>query len=252
MHRLFEGKVALVTGGASGIGAASAIRFAEEGASVVVADLDEMRGADIVARIKTQGGAASFIRTDVTKTADNAAMVAHALEKFGRLDAALNNAGTPGGFTNAESCTEEEWDSVMDINAKSVWLAMKHEIPALRASGGGAIVNTSSASAALTQRGMVSYVASKHAVIGLTKSAAVDFAADKIRVCALLPGITLTPMVERGFVGTGVSAEQFTGMTPLGRLGAPEEQAEAVLWLCSARASFVTGVALCVDGGATV
>jgi len=248
---LFRDKVAIVTGGASGIGRATAIRFAEEGASVLVADLDDAKGMDVVAHITRSGGTASFLRTDVTRAADNAAMVDCALERYGRLDAALNNAGTPGRFTNAVDCTEEEWDSVMDINARSVWLAMKYEIPAMRR-GGGTIVNTSSAATQRIQRGMVSYVASKYAVIGLTKSAAIDFAADDIRICALLPGLTLTPMLERGLAGIGATPEQVQLATPLGRLGKPEEQAEAVLWLCSARASFVTGIAICVDGGEAI
>ena len=251
MEKLFVGKVVIVTGGASGIGRAAALRFAEEGASVLVADIDAGGGADVVANIAAAGGTASFLRTDVTRAADNAAMVECALQRYGRLDAALNNAGTTGAFTNVVDCSEEEWASVMDINAKSVWLAMKYQIPAMLRTGGGAIVNTASAATQLTQRGMASYIASKHAVIGLTKSAAVDFAGQNIRVSALLPGITLTPMLARGFVGTETTPEQRKSATPLGRLGQPEEQAEAAIWLCSPRSSFVTGVAMVVDGGST-
>ena len=146
MKLLFQNKAAIVTGGASGIGRATALRFAEEGASVLVTDIDEAKGAAVVAEIIAAGGTASFLRVDVTKAADNKAMVECVLERYGRLDIAFNNAGTPGAFTNVVDCTEEEWDSVMDINAKSVWLAMKNEIPALQKTGGGAIVNTSSAS----------------------------------------------------------------------------------------------------------
>jgi NAD(P)-dependent dehydrogenase (short-subunit alcohol dehydrogenase family) len=248
---LFPGKVAIVTGGSSGIGRAAAIRFAEEGASVLIADLDEVNGMDVVAQIKQSGGTGSFLRTDVTKAADNEAMVDCALERYGRLDAALNNAGMSGRFTNVVSCAEGEWHSVMDVNAKSVWLAMKYEIPAMRR-GGGAIVNTSSASTQRIQRGMASYIASKYAVIGLTKSAAIDFAADNIRVCALLAGVTLTPMLERGLAGIGMTPEQLQVAMPLRRLGKPEEQAEAALWLCSPHASFITGIAMCVDGGETL
>lgn len=252
MTRLFDGKAGLVTGAASGIGRAAALRFAAQGASVLVADIDAENGRAVVAEIVAAGGVAAFLRVDVTRAADNEAMVDCVLERYGRLDFAFNNAGTPGGFTTVVDCTEEEWDSVMDINAKSVWLAMKYEIPAMQKSGGGAIVNTSSASTQRTQAGMVSYVASKHAVIGLTKAAAVDYAKDNIRVSALLPGITWTPMMERGFAGTGTTPEQRTDWTPLKRLGKAEEQADTVIWLCSPHSSFVTGISVVVDGGACV
>lgn len=252
MKLLFQDKAAIVTGGASGIGRATALRFAEEGASVLVTDIDEANGAAVVAEIIAAGGTASFLRVDVTKAVDNKAMVECVLERYGRLDIAFNNAGTPGGFTNVVDCTEEEWDSVMDLNAKSVWLAMKYEIPAMQKTGGGAIVNTSSASTQRTQGGMVSYVASKHAVIGLTKSAALDYAKDNIRVSALLPGITWTPMMERGFAGTNTTPEQRTDWTPLKRIGKAEEQADTVVWLCSQRSSFVTGISVIVDGGVCI
>ena len=252
MKPLFQDRAAIVTGGASGIGRATALRFADEGASVLVTDIDEAKGAAVVAEIVAAGGTASFMRVDVTKAADNKAMVECALDRYGRLDIAFNNAGTPGSFTKVVDCTEEEWDSVMDINAKSVWLAMKYEIPAMQKAGGGSIVNTSSASAQRTQAGMVSYIASKHAVIGLTKSAALDYAKDNIRVSALLPGMTWTPMMERGFEGIEMTPEQGKEFTPMKRLGKAEEQADTVVWLCSQRSSFVTGIAVVVDGGACV
>lgn len=252
MRLLFENKVAIVTGGASGIGRATALRFAEEGAAVLIADLDVTQGADVVSTITSAGGTASFLCVDVTKAADNEAMVAAALDRYGRLDLAFNNAGTTGRFTTVVDCTEDEWDSVMDINAKSIFLAMKYEIPAMRRTGGGAIVNTSSASAHRTQKGMASYVASKHAVIGLSKSAAADFAADNIRVSALLPGVTWTPMMARGVEGTGMPRSEWDKLMPMGRMGEAEEQADAVIWLCSQRSSYVTGISLLVDGGAGV
>lgn len=252
MQGLFENQVAIVTGGASGIGRATAIRFAEEGAKVLVADIDQNKGTEVAQSISAAGGTASFLRVDVALADDNRAMVDAVLERYGRLDIAFNNAGVTGRFTNVVDCTEEEWNSVMDINAKSVWLAMKYEIPAMLRGGGGSIVNTSSAATHQTQKGMATYMASKHAVLGLSKVAAADFAARNIRVSALLPGVTWTPMMERGMAGTGISFEEWTQAMPMGRMGSAEEQAEAVVWLCSRRASYVTGVSLLVDGGAGI
>jgi NAD(P)-dependent dehydrogenase (short-subunit alcohol dehydrogenase family) len=250
--RLFDGKVALVTGGASGIGRAAALRFAEEGARVVVADIDLEGAEGTAAAIHELDGGATAVRTDVTSLSDIRAMVDHAVDRFGRLDIAFNNAGHPGRFTNVVDCSEEEWDYAISVNARSVWLCMKYEIPAMLAAGGGAIVNTASAACERAPGHMVSYLASKHAVIGLTKSAAVDFGPRNIRVSALLPGTTLTPMMERGFVGTGITAEQYAAATPIGRLGRADEQADAVIWLCSDRSSFVNGICLLVDGGVTL
>jgi NAD(P)-dependent dehydrogenase (short-subunit alcohol dehydrogenase family) len=249
---LLADKVAIVTGAASGIGRATAELFAREGARVLIADLDETGGANTAAAITEAGGEAIVLRTDVTRAADNAAMVAAAVARWGKLDIGVNNAGTTGGFTNVETMTEDEWDQVMAINAKSVFLAMKYEIPALRQSGGGAIVNTSSASTHRTQPGMASYIASKHAVNGLTLSAAKDFAHDGIRVNALLPGVTWTPMMAKGMEGNNMPEAEWKNLMPMGRLGEAHEQAGAVLWLCSPLSSYVTGVVLRADGGAGV
>lgn len=197
MEPLFQSKVAIVTGGASGIGRAAAMRFAEEGASVLIADLDEASGMNVVAQIRRSGGTASFHRTDVTKAADNEAMVVCALDRYGRLDVALNNAGTSGKFTDAVNCGEDEWSSVMDINAKSVWLAMKYEIPAMRRSGGGAIVNTASASTQRIQRGM--YLAQFDA--GLMPGGPID----NERIACADWGFSADGLYTLAFPGSGLS-----------------------------------------------
>jgi NAD(P)-dependent dehydrogenase (short-subunit alcohol dehydrogenase family) len=191
----FHGKVALVTGGASGIGRAAALAFAREGAKVVVADIAEAAGRSTVTEITRGGGEARFALTNVLDPKDIKAMVAVAVSEFGRLDFAFNNAGDRGGSTNVVDCTEQEWDHVMNLNLKSVWWCMKYEIPAMPKGGGGAIVNTSSGLGNFAGPNMASYTTSKHAVIGLTRSAAVDFGPLNIRVNALLPGATDTPML---------------------------------------------------------
>jgi NAD(P)-dependent dehydrogenase (short-subunit alcohol dehydrogenase family) len=248
MGLLCEGKVALVTGGASGIGRATAIAFAREGASVVVADVNAALGAELVDFIVASGATAIFVETDVTSESAIVSMVEQAVSTFGGLDAAFNNAGTAGSGTDALGCTEEEWRSVIDLNLRSVWLCMKHEIPEMLERGGGAIVNTASRAGDSASQHMVTYVATKHGVVGLTRSAALDFAAQNVRVNALLPGFTDTPMLRRG---GSILERQDVGKTrvPMKRIGRPEEQAEAAVWLCSDRASFVTGTTLTVDGG---
>lgn len=247
--KLFAGKVALVTGGATGIGRATALRYAQEGAQVAVADINEEEGANTVELIEKAGGKAFFVQADMTRASDIKDMVEKAVGKFGRLDAAFNNAGTPGGFTNAVDCTEEEWDRVTTLNLKSVWLCMKYEIPAMISSGGGAIVNTSSQAAQSPSPHMVTYVATKLGVVGLTRSAALDFADQNIRVNALLPGPTHTPMLERGTEGLDITLDEFGAQLPMKRIGRPEEQADTVIWLTSSQSSFVTGLAVPVDGG---
>jgi NAD(P)-dependent dehydrogenase (short-subunit alcohol dehydrogenase family) len=246
---LFEGKVALVTGGATGIGYETALRFSTEGAKVVIADINETDGEAAVAAINGNGGEAIFVRTDVTKSADVQAMVERTVARFGRLDAAFNNAGTPGGFTTVVDCTEEEWNRTIALNLTSVWLCMKYEIPAMLASGGGAIVNTASEAANHPAPHMVSYVATKAGVVGLTRSAALDFAPQNIRVNALLPGPTVTPMLLKGTEGLDRSLDAFGARLPIGRVGQPREQADVVIFLASEQASFVTGLAVSVDGG---
>lgn len=249
---LLEGKVALVTGGASGIGRAAAIAFAREGARVAVADVAEQGGRETVEIIAGRGGEAMFVHADMLKHDDIRRMVADTEARFGRLDCAFNNAGHRGGSTNVVDCTEQEWDLVVGLNLKAVWLCMKHEIPVMLKNGGGAIVNTSSGLGNFAAPLTASYATSKHGVVGLTRSAAVDFGPQNIRVNALLPGATDTPMLAPAARGSNLNLQDMTRRIPLRRLGTPEDQAEAVVWLCSDRSAFTTGLSLICDGGTTV
>lgn len=243
-------KVSLVTGGASGIGRATALAFAQSGVKVVLADLSAEAGESAAAQISKETGVpASFVECDVSKPADVERMVRHALERFGRIDYAFNNAGTEGIQAATAECSEENWDRTVATDLKGTWLCMKYEIPQMLKQGGGAIVNCSSIAGLVGFPNLPAYVASKHGVIGLTKTAALEYAKNNIRVNAVCPGIIHTPMVDR-FVGGNVEAMQaLTAGEPIGRIGEPSEVAEAVLYLCSSRASFVTGVAMPVDGG---
>jgi NAD(P)-dependent dehydrogenase (short-subunit alcohol dehydrogenase family) len=249
---LFANKVALVTGGASGIGRATAIAFAREGARVLVADIAEDGGRETVQMIADKGGEAVFARADMLKHDDIRNMVASAVQHFGRLDCAFNNAGHRGGSTNVVDCTEAEWDMVLGLNLKAVWLCMKYEIPELLKAGGGAIVNTSSGLGNFAAPLTASYATSKHAVVGLTRSAAVDYGPKNIRVNALLPGATDTPMLAPAAQGSNLKIQDMTQRIPLRRLGTSEDQAEAVIWLCSERSAFVSGLSLVSDGGLSV
>lgn len=248
-----EDKVALVTGGASGIGRASALAFAQSGAKVVISGRREKEGFETVALIKKAGGQGTFIRTDVSKEAEVEALVSQTLGTYGRLDAAFNNAGIEGEVgkqTHEQSI--ENFRAVMDTNVLGVLLAMKHEIAAMLKNGGGAIVNNASVGGLIGFPGVSVYVASKHAVLGLTKTAALEYARQGIRVNAVSPGGIETPMLHRFTGGPGTDFfNQLAGLHPIGRLGRPEEIAEAVLWLCSEKASFVTGLSLTADGGWT-
>lgn len=247
MARMLEGKTAIVTGGGSGIGRATALVLAREGARVLVGDVDSKGGEETCRLIKEQGGSAAFCSCDVTKAGDVEAMVAIAVKVYGRLDCAFNNAGV-GVMKTTVDCTEEEWDQVLNVNLKGVWLCMKYEIAQMLKQGGGAIVNTSSVGGLVGTAGVGAYVASKHGVIGLTKTAALEYVRNGIRVNAVCPGVILTPMVEPLFADPE-KRKFFESVTPTGRFGKPEEVAEAVAWLCSDAASLVTGAALPVDGG---
>lgn len=249
MADLFQGKVALITGGSSGIGRATALAFAREGAKVVIADIDEAGGGETLEMIRGVGGEATFVRTDVSKVADVEALVNKTVQTYHRLDCAHNNAGIDGDFTTLVKYTEETWDRVMGVNLKSVWAGMKYEIPQMRKQGGGVIVNSASVAGYVGFRTMGPYVASKHGVIGLTKTAALEYSNFGIRVNAICPGAIRTPMVD-AFINNDPEREMsMNALQPIGRMGRAEEVANLVLWLCSDAASFITGSAIAIDGG---
>jgi NAD(P)-dependent dehydrogenase (short-subunit alcohol dehydrogenase family) len=247
----FDGKVALVTGGGSGIGRATAIAFAREGAKVVIGNRNVQRGEETVSMIRDAGGTASFKRTDVLVAADIEALVYYAVKRYDRLDVAFNNAGIEGDVGPLVDQTEANYDAVMDVNVKGVWLSMKYEIPRMLEQGGGAIVNCSSVAGVIGFPGIGIYVASKHAVVGLTKIAALEYSANGIRINAVNPAVIDTEMVDRLAASMNMKKDDLTTFHPIGRIGRVEEVANAVLWLCSGKASFVTGHSLIVDGGFT-
>lgn len=243
-------KVALVTGASSGIGRATALAFAQSGVKVVLADISVEAGESVAAEISKETGVpTSFVKCDVSRSAEIERMVRHAVERFERIDYAFNNAGSEGIQAATAECSEENWDRTVAIDLKGTWLCMKYEIPQMLKQGGGAIVNCSSIAGLVGFPNLPAYVASKHGVIGLTKTAALEYAKQNIRVNAVCPGVIHTPMIDR-FVGGNVEAiKALTAGEPIGRIGEPSEIAEAVLYLCSSRASFITGVAMPVDGG---
>jgi NAD(P)-dependent dehydrogenase (short-subunit alcohol dehydrogenase family) len=249
----FTGKVAFVTGAASGIGRAAALAFAREGARVVVADVSEKGNQETARLLEGQGGRALAVRCDVTRAEDVQAGLARAVEAFGRLDFAFNNAGIePRKSAPTAEYEEEEWDRIFAVNLRGVFLCMKHEIPLILKQGGGAIVNTSSGAGIIGIKGSPAYTAAKHGVIGLTKAAALDYAARNLRINAVCPGYIETPMMERFTGGTAEGRAKVIAEEPAGRMGKPEEIAAAVVWLCSDLAAFVVGHAMVIDGGQTV
>lgn len=243
------GRVALVTGAASGIGAATARAFAREGASVVLADTQVELGEQVAGELLAKGARANFVKCDMRDERDIEAAVRLAVQEFGALHIAFNNAGIEGAQAPTAECTNENWDQVININLRGVWLCMKHEIPAMLAAGGGAIVNCSSIAGVVGFPNIPAYVASKHGVIGLTKTAALEYAAGNIRVNAVCPGVIQTPMIDRFVKGDPAAKQSLIEGEPIARVGMPEEIASAVLWLAGSGSSFATGHALVVDGG---
>jgi NAD(P)-dependent dehydrogenase (short-subunit alcohol dehydrogenase family) len=245
-----SGKVALITGGGSGIGRATAIVFAREGAKVAIADYNRNGGEETVRMIKGAGGEAFFIEANVAIAKQVEAMVAKTIETYGRLDCAFNNAGIEGEMGgNIAECSEENWGRLIAINLTGVFLCMKYEIPQMLKFGGGSIVNTASAAGLIGLPGGTAYVATKHGVAGLTKSAALEYAKSGIRINAVCPGFIRTAMTERVMDRGSISEDAMIAAEPIGRIGKPEEIASVVLFLCSDDASFVTGLPLPVDGG---
>src|SRR5438105_3618709 len=247
----FQNKVVIVPGGTSGIGRAATVAYAREGARVVVAGRRAAEGEETVRLLRDQGGEGFFVTTDVSKAVQVKELVDRTMQEFGRLDFAFNNAGIEQTPTPLLEQNEETFDRVMDINVKGVWLSMKYEIPAMLKTGGGSIVNTSSSLGVVGMPGVEIYVASKHAVIGLTKAAALEFGKQGIRVNAVLPAAIETDMLQR-FVGDKAeSRAHMNAKHPIGRAGKPEEIADAAIWLSSSKSSFVTGHSLLVDGAFT-
>jgi NAD(P)-dependent dehydrogenase (short-subunit alcohol dehydrogenase family) len=244
-----QGKVALVTGGTSGIGRDTAILFAKAGAKLMVAGRREVEGKETVELIRATGSDGVFVKADVSKANEVDALVQRTVEQFGRLDVAFNNAGIEGRWVPITEQSEEDWDQTIDINLKGVWLCLKYEIRQMLKQGtGGAIVNMASAAGLMGLAGAATYSASKHGVIGLTKSAALENARSGIRVNVVCPAVIETPMAERAYEEPAIH-KFVLGLHPMGRFGKPEEIAEAVLWMCSDRASFMTGQSLVLDGG---
>ena len=253
MPGTLEDKIALVTGAGSGIGRASSLVLAREGAKVVVSDINAEGAEATLSTIKEMGGEGVFVHADVSKPEDVQALVASVIHTYGRLDCAYNNAGIEGYMEGRlHEYPEDIWDRLIGINLKGVWLCLKYEIPRMLEQGGGAIVNTASAAGLVGSRRLAAYVASKHGVVGLTKAAALEYARDGIRVNAVCPGIIDTPMMDRLIAGRQDDYEAtIPTRQPIGRLGTAEEIAESVAWLCSDAASLITGIALSVDGGFT-
>jgi NAD(P)-dependent dehydrogenase (short-subunit alcohol dehydrogenase family) len=248
MERL-QGKVAIVTGAGSGIGRAASLAFAREGARVLVADVVVEGGEETAKMVREAGGQAIFVKTDVSRAEDVKAMVDSTISSFGRLDCAFNNAGISGGYVSLSRCPEDSWDRMIAINLKGVFLCMKYELPKMLKSGGGSIVNTSSIAGMVGDGGHPAYAASKHGVVGLTRTAAIQYAKAGIRVNAVCPGVIRTPMTEQLFTESPELKSLMVSQQPMDRLAEAEEVARVVVWLCTDEASFITGHPLPIDGG---
>jgi NAD(P)-dependent dehydrogenase (short-subunit alcohol dehydrogenase family) len=250
-HQPFAGRTALVIGGTTGIGRATAIAFAEAGANVFVVGLGSAEGRDVEAEVRHKGVEAMFVEADVTRESEVQAVVSHAAERFGRIHAAVNNAGVEGRYGPVHELQESEFDRLIGVNLKGIWLGLKYEIPHMLAHGGGAIVNTASSAGVTAIANVAVYTASKHGVVGLTKATALELAKSNIRVNAVAPGPVNTGLLQR-MVGGHVDLSVIADAVPMGRISEPEETAQAILWLCSDAASYITGHTLVVDGGLTV
>lgn len=251
MNREFENKVILITGAASGIGRETALQLAQAGATLFLSDINEDGGAETAAMITEKGGTATFFAADVSKAADVEAMVTACVEAYGRIDGAFNNAGIEGGSGRLVDISETDFNTVMAVNVKGVWLCMKHEIAQMVAQGGGIIVNTASVAGLVGSHSLSVYGASKHAVVGLTRSAALEYVRKGVRINAVCPAVIRTPMVERGFKDNPRFVEATIKANPMRRLGEAEEVAKAVIWLLSDASSFTNGATITVDGGFT-
>lgn len=242
-------KIALVTGGNSGIGRAIAQALAYEGAKVVIGARNITKGEDVVSQIQAAGGECTFVRTDVSRATDVDRLVQETIDRYGRLDCAVNNAGIEDVQKGFLEWSEEEFDQTIAINLKGIWLSMRYEIPHMLAQGAGSIVNISSVAGLVGFPKLGPYVASKHGILGLTRSASIEFAASGVRVNTVCPGTIVTQMQEQAFANNPDLAEKVLSLTPMGRGGQPQECVGAVLWLCSDQSTFTSGIAVSVDGG---
>lgn len=245
---MLQGKTALVTGGASGIGRAIALLYAREGAKVLVSDLDAQGGEETVRQVRAAGGEAFFVKADVSRAEDGRMLVERAVQAYGRLDIACNNAGIGGPLSPTADYPEEAWQQVIGVNLSGVFYGMKHQIAQMQRQGGGAIVNIASILGQVAFANAPAYTAAKHGVVGLTRAAALEYSAKGLRINAVGPAFIHTPMIAP-IEGDPTACQAVTAMHPIGRLGEPAEVAELVVWLSSDRASFVTGAYYAVDGG---